>query len=134
MQRYVGITISNFQDLWLGFSLRSTPQYLWVMWVQIVQAQKVCIKNDSLTKQNVSWVSCGKALPASYSRNTIVSIYPNSLHSSHVQGTCIISQDAQSRATRENSSFFNSLSLHTSIFLSHNLYNKVLQYIQGIKD
>ena len=25
--------ISNFQVFWLGFSLRSSPQHLWVMWV-----------------------------------------------------------------------------------------------------
>ena len=33
---YMGITISNSQGLWLGFSLRSTPQHLWVTWVYIV--------------------------------------------------------------------------------------------------
>ena len=58
----------------------------------------------------------------SYSRNTVVSICPNSLHSSHVQGICIISRDAQSRATRESSSVFNCLSLHTlSLSLSQPL-------------
>ena len=35
--------ISNSQGVWLGFSLRSTPQHLWVMWVYIVWVQKVCI-------------------------------------------------------------------------------------------
>ena len=33
--------------------------------------------------------------------------YPNSSHSSHVQGTCITSQDVYSRATRKNTSVFN---------------------------
>ena len=42
--RYVGITISNSQGLWLEFSFRSPPQYLWVMWVYIVWVQKVCIR------------------------------------------------------------------------------------------
>ena len=117
----MGITISNFQGLWLGFSLRSTPQHLWVMMVCIVWVQKVCMKvcirQENLAKQNVSRVSYGKALPTSYSRNTVVSIYPDSSHSSHVQDTCIISRDAQSRATRKNSSVFNLLeSSHT---LSH---------------
>ena len=32
---------------------------------------------------------------------------PDSSHSSHVQGTCITSWDAYSRATRENTSVFN---------------------------
>ena len=41
---YMGITISNYQGLWLEFSLRSPPQNLWVMWVYIVWVQKVCIR------------------------------------------------------------------------------------------
>ena len=40
----------------------------------------------------------------------------NSSHSNHVQGTCIISRDAYSRATRKNTSVFNTLSLHTLSF------------------
>ena len=76
------------------FSLRSTPQHLWVMWVYIVWVQKVCIRLDDLVKQNVLRVSHGKALPMSYSRNTAVSICPDSSLSSHVQDTCIISRDA----------------------------------------
>ena len=84
------------------------------MMVYIVWAQKVCIRQDNLAKQNVLQVSRRKALPMSYSRNTAFSIYPDSSHSSHVQGTCIISRDAQSQATHENSLVFNLLeSLHT---------------------
>ena len=49
----------------------------------------MCIRNDSLAKQNVLRVSRGKALLASYSRNTAISIYPDSSHSSHVWGTCM---------------------------------------------
>ena len=41
----------------------------------------------------------------------------DSSHSSHVQSTCIISRDAQSRATYENSSVFNLL--ESSLSLSH---------------
>ena len=67
-------------------------------------------------QQNVSQVSCEKALPANYLRNIVVSICPDSSHSSHVQGTCIISRDAQSRATRKNYSVFNLL--ESSHFLS----------------
>ena len=51
----------------------------------------------------------GKAFP----RDTHETVYPNSSHSSHVQGTCITLRDAKSRATRENTSVFNALSLHT---------------------
>ena len=80
-------------------------------------------------KQNVSWVSRGKALPVSYSQNTAVSICPNSSHSSHVQGTCIISRDAQSRDTRENSSIFICLSLHTLSF-SLSLSLSITQLLQ----
>ena len=50
----MGITISNSQGLWLGFSLWSTLQLLWVIWVYIVWVQKVCIREHSLAKQNVS--------------------------------------------------------------------------------
>ena len=35
-----------------------------------------------------------EGLPVSNSQNTVVSICPDSLHSSHVQSTCIISRDA----------------------------------------
>ena len=83
------------------------------MWVYIVWVQKVCIRQNDQAKHNVSRVSCRKALPKRYSRNTVVSICPNFLHFSHVHGTCIISRDAQSQATYENSSVFNCLSLHT---------------------
>ena len=83
------------------------------MQVYIVWVQKVCIRQHNLAKQNVSRVSRGKALPASYSQNIAVSICPDFLHSNHVQGTCIISRDSQLRATCKNFSVFNCLSLHT---------------------
>ena len=37
----MGITISNSQGLWVGFSLRSIPQHLWVMWVYSVGTESV---------------------------------------------------------------------------------------------
>ena len=44
----------------------------------------------------------------------------DSLHSSHVQGTCIISQDAYSQVTRENTSIFNLSWVFThTLSLSH---------------
>ena len=49
----MGITISNSQRLWLGFSLwKITPQHMWVMWVVWVGIG--CIRYDKLAKQNVS--------------------------------------------------------------------------------
>ena len=128
MQRIVGITISNSQMFQLGFSLRSSLHHLSVMWVYIVQAQKVCIRQYNLAEQNVSRVSRRKALPARYSQDTSVSIYTDSSHFSHVQGTCIFSRDAQSLDI-ENPPCFNNLSLrtlshyHTTLTInSHNKY------------
>ena len=39
------------------FSLKSTPQHLWVMWVYIVWLGTGCIRYDKLAKQNVLRVS-----------------------------------------------------------------------------
>ena len=49
------------------FSLKSTPQHMWVMWVYIVWVRTGCIRYDKLTKQNVSRISHGKALPTIHS-------------------------------------------------------------------
>ena len=72
--------------------------------------QRVSTDGDSCVLR----VSRRKALPARYSRNTVASICTDSLHSSHVQGTCITSWDAKSRATCEN--FFNLHSIITCQF------------------
>ena len=54
------------------------------------------------------------------SENQLSLFCPDSSHSSHVQGICITSRDAYSRATRENTSVFNALSLYTLyLFFSH---------------
>ena len=45
------------------FSLKSIPLSMWVMQVYIVCVETRCIRYDKLAKQNVSWVSHGKALP-----------------------------------------------------------------------
>ena len=63
--------ISNSQGVWLGFSLRSTPQYLWVMWVysvgtesvyQIVQIGRIeCLAGvlqEGLTREILTKHSC----------------------------------------------------------------------------
>ena len=93
------------------------------MWVYIVWVQKVCIRQHSLAKQNVSRVSCRKALPARYTRNTAISICNDSSHSSHVQGTCITSRDAKSQATRKN--LFNLQQLESSHTLSLSITQSV---------
>ena len=54
------------------FSLKSTPQHLWVMWVYIVWLGTWCIRYDKLAKQNVSQVSRGKALPARHSQKPAI--------------------------------------------------------------
>ena len=72
--RIMSITISNCQDLWLGFSLRSTPQHMWVMGLYIVWARIECIKNDNLANQNISWVSRRRVIPVRHSQKPTVSI------------------------------------------------------------
>ena len=128
MQRNVGMTISNSQVFLLRFSFRGSPSHLWVMWIYIVQVQKVCSRQYNLAEQNVSRVSRGKALSARYSRDTTISIYTDSSHSNYVQGTCIFSWNVQSRNTRENPPYFNCLSLHTfshyHTTLTINFHNK----------
>ena len=39
------------------FSLKRTPQNMWVMWVYIVCVEIWCIRYDKIAKQNVSRVS-----------------------------------------------------------------------------
>ena len=78
----VGKTISNYQCVWLGFSLWSIPQQLWVMMVYVGGVQNVWLKKYRLAEQLVSRVSRGKALPARYSRDTVVSTWHDSSHSS----------------------------------------------------
>ena len=36
-----------------AFSLKTTPQHLWVMWVYIVWLGTGCVRYDKLAKQNV---------------------------------------------------------------------------------
>ena len=74
----------------------------------------MCIRNDSLAKQNVSWVSRRKALPVRHSRNTAVSILPwlfafqsCARHMHHFAG-CLLASYPQ-----KHLSFQFALSLHT---------------------
>ena len=99
------------------FSLKSTPQHMWVMWVYIVWVETVCIKYNKLAKHNVLRVSRRKALPTRHSRKPAITICHDSSHSNHVLNTCFTSRECFSRVAREN--FFDlqfALSLHT---LSH---------------
>ena len=73
------------------FSLKSTSQHMWVMWVYIVWIETWCIRYDKLAKQNVLRVSRKKALPARHSRKLAVTICHDSSHASHVLSTCFTS-------------------------------------------
>ena len=70
------------------FLSESTLQHMWIMWVYIVWVKTWCIIYDKLTKQNVSRVSHGKALPARHSRKPAVTICHDFLHFNHVLSTC----------------------------------------------
>ena len=96
------------------FSLKRTPQHMWVMWVYIVWVETWCITYDKLAKQNGSRVSRGKAFPTRHSENQL---------SPSVMTLCIpvicraygfTSREVFSRAIRENSFDLQFvLSLHT---------------------
>ena len=70
------------------FLSESTLQHMWIMWVYIVWVGIGCIRYDKLVKQNVLWVSHGKALPARHSRIPAVTIYYDSSHFSQVLSAC----------------------------------------------
>ena len=75
-------------------------------------------------------MSRGKALLTRYSRNTAISIYTDSSHSSHVQGTCITSRDTKSRDTHET---FCSAKLYNLIhtFWTHTIYTLITHKCKG---
>ena len=121
----MGITISNSQGLWLGFSLRSTSQHMWVMGVYIVWVRIECIRNDNLARQNISQVSCGKALLARHSWKPAVSILSWTFafqlcagHMHHFAGCLFASYP------RKHFSLQFALSLHTHSLLHITLTNK----------
>ena len=84
------------------FSLKSTTQHMWVMWVYIVWVETWCIRYDKLEKQNALRVSHKKALSVRHLQKPVITICHDSSHSSHVQGTCFTLQEDFSRATCEN--------------------------------
>ena len=69
------------------FSLKRTHINMWVMWVYIVWVEIRCIRYDKIAKQNILWVSRGKALPARHLRKLAVTIYRDSSHSNHMLST-----------------------------------------------
>ena len=92
--RYDNLSLSRVMTR--VFSLKNTPLNIWVMWVYIVWVYIVwvetsCIRYDKLAKQNVSRISCGKALLARHSRKLVVTICNDSSHSSHVLSICFTS-------------------------------------------
>ena len=62
---------------------------------------------DKLAKQNVSWVSRGKALPVRHSQKLVFTIYHDSLHSNHVLSTCFTSQEGFFELPTKTSLIFN---------------------------
>ena len=103
--------------------------------VYVGGVQKVWLKKYRLAEQLVSRVSRGKALPARYSRDTVVSTWHDSSHSSmclaHVSLRGKLGRDIPARYPREfftssNAWVFNTLSL------THPLH-QVPQQIQGFK-
>ena len=84
------------------FSLKSTHFNMWVMWIYIVWVETWCIRYDKLAKHNISWVSCGKALPTKQLLKPAITICHDFSHSNHVLSTCFTSWEVFSRATCEN--------------------------------
>ena len=76
---------------------------MWVMWVYIVWVETGCIRYEKIAKQNISWVSYGKALPARHSQKPFVTICHDFSHSSNVLSTCFSTLwEGYSQATYEN--------------------------------
>ena len=115
------------------FSLKITPQHMLVMWVYIVGVETWCVRNNKLAKQNVSWVSCEKALPSKHSQKPAITICHDSSHSSHVLSTCFTSQECFSRVTCKN---FFSLHFEFSHSVSHTtltMKSRIKYWVQKIE-
>ena len=100
------------------FSLKSTPQHMWVIWVYIVWVETWCIRYKKFAKQNVSRVSHEKALPARHSWKPVVIICHDSSHSSHVLSTYFTSQ-GKLLASYPQKLLWSSIYLESSHSLSH---------------
>ena len=84
-------------------------------------ARKVCIRLDRLAEQNVSRVSRGKALPARYLRDTAVSVWPDSSHSSMCRAHDILREMLSREIPAKPSSVFKCLSLHIALSITQPL-------------
>ena len=73
--------ISNSQGVWPGFSLRSTTQHLWVMWI------------DWQNKMSHGCLT-GRPYPRDTRETQLSPSCTDFSHSSHVQGTCFTSREA----------------------------------------
>ena len=67
VENYGYNTLSLLRIVARVFSLKIIPQQMSVMWVYIVCVETQCIRYDKLAKQNISWVSHGKAVPTRHS-------------------------------------------------------------------
>ena len=100
------------------FSLKSTHLNMWVMWIYIVWIEAWCIRCNKLAKQNVSWVSCGKALPVRHSQKPALivchdffAIQSCAEHMLHFVGSLL--------ASYPRKHLWSSMSLESSHSLSH---------------
>ena len=100
------------------FSLKSTYSNMWVMWVYIVWLKTWCSRYTKIAKQNVSWISYGKALLAKYSRKPVVMTL-------HIPVMCSARGSLRGKASREIPMKSTLSSIGTWVFtlsLSHTTY------------
>ena len=112
------------------FSLKSTPSNMWVMWVYIVWVKTWCSRYAKIAKQNVSWISRGKALLAKYSWKPAVMTL-------HISVMCSACGSLHGKDSREIPAKFTLSSIATWVFtlsLTHNSYNKIPHKIQSTYD
>ena len=81
----------------------------------------MCFRLDGLTEQNASRVSRRKDLPAKYLRDTTVSIWADSLHSSMCRAHNILGEMLSREIPAKSSSVFKCLSLHTTFSITQPL-------------
>ena len=96
----------------------------------------MCIRLDRLAKQNALRVSHRKALPARYSQDITVSIWPDSSHSNTCRAHDILHGMLSREIPAKPSSIFKCLSFHTTLSItlpltmkSHNTYKvQLIEY------
>ena len=73
----------------------------------------------------------GRPYPRDTCETQLSLSYFNSLHSNHVQGTCITSRDAYSRATRKTV-YFTKLSFLIHTICTHTIYTPIIHICWGV--